>query len=81
MFFMSNNFYYHLQINFDGIRSCEGQINSPAVPTSRPRCALYSFGVQLGTTHENVQKARHHQQYQQKTPVSMLASFYQYQLA
>src|SRR4029434_2755324 len=37
---MSNYFWYHLRINSDGIRLCEGQMNTHVVHTSHPGCAL-----------------------------------------
>ena len=43
MFFMSNYFWYHLQMHFDGIWWCEGQINTPVVPTSHLGYALCSW--------------------------------------
>ena len=66
---MSNYFWYHLQINFDGTWSSEGQINTPVVPSSCPGYALCSSVLQVGTPRETVRKAFAARQYRQKMPV------------
>ena len=71
--------FVNLQIRFDGMWSHEGQMNTPVVPSSHPGNALRSSVVRDGTPHENVEKAftaQHWQLYCQKTPVSIIASFY-----
>ena len=55
--FMSNYFWYHLQIYFDCICPCEGQINTPVILPGRPGHALCSYVVQIGTPWENVTKS------------------------
>ena len=77
---IGNWFWYHPQINFDRIWSCEGQINTCVLPTSHPGYALCSSVYRVGIPCKNGRKAFtawHCQLYCQNTPVSVLASFYQ----
>src|SRR4029434_373274 len=81
--FIGNYFWYDPQINFDSIWSCEGQINTCAFPTSHPGYALCSSVFRAETPCKNGRKAFTAwpcQLYCQKTPVRVLASFYQCQL-
>src|SRR4029434_1779806 len=59
MFFMSYCFWYHLQIHFDSIWLCEGQINTCVFPTSHPGYALCSSVYRAGTPGKNRKKIFH----------------------
>src|SRR4029434_10468444 len=50
-------FWYHPQIHFDSIWSCEGQINTCVFPTSHPGYALCSSVYCAGTPCKNGRKA------------------------
>src|SRR4029434_6903807 len=50
-------FWYHPQIHFDCIWSCERQINTCVFPTSHPGYALCSSVFWSGTLYKNGRKA------------------------
>src|SRR4029434_10461926 len=51
--FIGNYFWYHPQIHFDRIWSCEGQINTCVLPTSHPGYALCSSVYRAGIPCKN----------------------------